>query len=128
MTKAKAKELDSKTLILQHYKEDADGLCTALGDPLAREGGAAYSVDKTAFIESGWTIKREEITVSDSVSIGDVLIFTDDVLQLQEKIGKGEFGDVRLGTYGSRKVAVKELHKDTSMATNKFLTEAKVMT
>lgn len=94
---------------MQHYKEDADGLCTALGDPLAREGGAAYSVDKTAFIESGWTIKREEIT-------------------LQEKIGKGEFGDVRLGTYGSRKVAVKELHKDTSMATNKFLTEAKVMT
>ena len=64
VTKAKAKELDSKTLILQHYKEDADGLCTALGDPLAREGGAAYSVDKTAFIESGWTIKREEITVS----------------------------------------------------------------
>ena len=62
--KRKAKELDSKTLILQHYKEDADGLCTALGDPLAREGGAAYSVDKTAFIESGWTIKREEITVS----------------------------------------------------------------
>ena len=50
------------------------------------------------------------------------------MLQLQEKIGKGEFGDVRLGTYGSRKVAVKELHKDTSMATNKFLTEAKVMT
>ena len=49
---------------MQHYKEDADGLCTALGDPLAREGGAAYSVDKTAFIESGWTIKREEITVS----------------------------------------------------------------
>ena len=124
----KAKELDSKTLLLQHYKEDADGLCTALGDPLAREGGAAYSVDKTAFIESGWTIKREEITVSGQCQycIGDV--FTDDVLQLQEKIGKGEFGDVRLGTYGSRKVAVKELHKDTSMATNKFLTEAKVMT
>ena len=61
-----------------------------------------------------------------SVSVG--YVFTDDVLQLQEKIGKGEFGDVRLGTYGSRKVGVKELHKDTSMATNKFLTEAKVMT
>ena len=65
VTMTKAKQLDSKTLLLlQHYKEDADGLCTALGDPLAREGGAAYSVDKTAFIESGWTIKREEITVS----------------------------------------------------------------
>ena len=48
--------------------------------------------------------------------------------QLQEKIGKGEFGDVRLGTYGSRKVAVKELIKESSIATQKFLTEAKVMT
>ena len=61
-----------------------------------------------------------------NLNIGNV--FTEAVLQLQEKIGKGEFGDVRLGTYGNRKVAVKELHKDTSMATNKFLTEAKVMT
>ena len=48
--------------------------------------------------------------------------------QLQEKIGKGEFGDVRLGTYGSRKVAVKELIKESSIATQKFNTEAKVMT
>ena len=69
----------------------------------------AYSVDKTAFEQAGWTIKREDIT-------------------LQEKIGKGEFGDVRLGTYRGQKVAVKELIKDTSIATQKFLTEAKVMT
>ena len=69
----------------------------------------AYSVDKTAFEQAGWTIKREEIT-------------------LQEKIGKGEFGDVWLGNYRGQKVAVKELIKDTSIATQKFLTEAKVMT
>ena len=50
------------------------------------------------------------------------------LFQLQEKIGKGEFGDVRLGTYGNRKVAVKELIKESSIATQKFLTEAKVMT
>ena len=48
----------------QHYIEDADGLCTALGEALTREGGAAYSVDKTAFEQAGWTIKREDITVS----------------------------------------------------------------
>lgn len=95
--------------LVEHYIEDADGLCTALGEALTREGGAAYSVDKTAFEQAGWTIKREEIT-------------------LQEKIGKGEFGDVRLGTYGNRKVAVKELIKESSIATQKFLTEAKVMT
>ena len=50
------------------------------------------------------------------------------LFQLQEKIGKGEFGDVRLGNYRGQKVAVKELIKDTSIATQKFLTEAKVMT
>merc|ERR1719273_2405317 len=100
---------DNLSKLVEHYQDDSDGLCTVLGDPLSTAGGVAYSVDKTAFEQAGWTIKREDIT-------------------LQEKIGKGEFGDVRLGTYGSRKVAVKELHKDTSMATNKFLTEAKVMT
>ena len=35
--------------------------------PLSREGGGvAYSVDKTAFEQAGWTIKREEITVRDT--------------------------------------------------------------
>ena len=47
---------------------------------------------------------------------------------MQEKIGKGEFGDVRLGTYKSKKVAVKELIKITSIATQKFLKEATLMT
>ena len=31
---------------------------------MTREGGAAYSVDKTAFEQAGWTIRREDITVS----------------------------------------------------------------
>jgi len=98
------------TQLVDHYQEDADGLCTSLGEPLVREGGGvAYSVDKTAFEQAGWTIKREDIT-------------------LQEKIGKGEFGDVRLGHYRGQKVAVKELIKDTSIATQNFLGEAKVMT
>jgi len=100
---------DNLSQLVNHYKEDADGLCTALGDALNREGGKAYSVDRTAFEKAGWTIKREDIT-------------------LQEKIGKGEFGDVRLGTYAGKKVAVKELLNVTSLATQKFLTEAKVMT
>lgn len=96
--------------LVEHYQEDADGLCTSLGAALPREGGGvSYSVDKTAFEQAGWTIKREDVT-------------------LQEKIGKGEFGDVRLGTYRGQKVAVKELIKDSSIATQNFLGEAKVMT
>lgn len=101
---------ENLTKLVEHYQEDADGLCTSLGCPLPREGGGvAYSVDKTAFEQAGWTIKREDVT-------------------LQEKIGKGEFGDVRLGHYRGQKVAVKELIKDTSIATQNFLGEAKVMT
>ena len=34
-----------------------------LGDPLSTAGGVAYSVDKTAFEQAGWTIKREDISV-----------------------------------------------------------------
>jgi len=101
---------DNLTQLVEHYQEDADGLCTCLGAPLPREGSTtAYSVDKSAFEQAGWTIKREDVT-------------------LQEKIGKGEFGDVRLGQYRGQKVAVKELIKDSSAATQNFLGEAKVMT
>ena len=130
--------------MLQHYQEDADGLCTALGSPLSREGGVAYSVDKTAFEQAGWTIKREDISVrtdhhnqptittnrppTDRLALFSPVTHIMCVLQFGEKIGKGEFGDVRLGTYKGQKVAVKELIKDTSIATQKFLTEAKVMT
>jgi len=101
---------DNLTKLVEHYQEDADGLITVLGESLSREGGGvAYTVDKTAFEQAGWTIDREDI-------------------QLGDKIGKGEFGDVREGNYRGKKVAVKELIKDTSLATQKFLTEAKVMT
>jgi len=101
---------ENLTKLVEHYKADADGLCTSLGAHLTGEAGkAAYSVDKTAFEQAGWTIRSEEITLS-------------------EKIGKGEFGDVRLGNYNGQKVAVKELIKDSSIATQKFLAEARVMT
>jgi len=111
---------DTLTSLVQHYQADADGLCTVLMEPLGRETGLAtppvdeappapFIIDKSVFEQSGWVINRDDIT-------------------LQEKIGKGEFGDVRLGMYNGSKVAVKELIKDTSAATQKFLTEAKVMT
>ena len=48
--------------------------------------------------------------------------------QLGEPIGKGEFGDVRLGTLRNQEsVAVKTL-KDSSRAVQQFLAEASVMT
>lgn len=117
---------DTLHSLIIHYQRDADGLCTALGEPLARKeecdlhnnstlidtsdsNSDTFLIDKSLFEEAGWVINRDEVT-------------------LQEKIGKGEFGDVRLGIYKGSQVAVKELIKETSGAASKFLTEAKVMT
>ena len=44
-----------------------------------------------------------------------------------DSIGKGEFGDVLLGDWNGRKVAVKKL-KDNSQAARDLLAEASVMT
>lgn len=49
------------------------------------------------------------------------------LLQLNECIGKGEFGDVLLGSLRGEKVAVKIL-KNSSEAAQKFLAEASLMT
>lgn len=48
-------------------------------------------------------------------------------LELKESIGKGEFGDVKLGIYNGHNVAVKIL-KDSTEPAQKFLAEVSVMT
>lgn len=94
--------------LVEHYEEDADGLCTKLIKPLQKQGNFAFAVDKQSFIEQGWVIKIKD-------------------LQLGEKLGKGEFGDVFKGIYNGQEVAVKSL-KDSSKAAQQFLAEASVMT
>lgn len=49
------------------------------------------------------------------------------LLQLLDPIGKGEFGDVLLGSLLGQKVAVKRL-KDSSRAAQGLLVEASLMT
>lgn len=87
---------------------DADGLCTRLRISVPKKGALDFSVDSQAFEKAGWVIPLDE-------------------LKLGEVLGKGEFGDVLLGSYRSQKVAVKIL-KDNSKAAVDFLTEASVMT
>lgn len=94
--------------LVAHYEKDADGLCTRLAWPLARQDKPEFFVNRTDFEAAGWIIQEKE-------------------LQLEESIGKGEFGDVMLGAYQGDKVAVKIL-KDSSKAAQKFLAEASVMT
>jgi c-src tyrosine kinase len=94
--------------LVEHYEQDADGLCTQLTKSLPKEGKPEFCVDSKAFVEAGWMIQEHE-------------------LELRESIGKGEFGDVMLGILRTEKVAVKML-KDSSEAAQKFLTEASLMT
>jgi c-src tyrosine kinase len=100
---------DNLFKLIEHYKSDADGLCTRLRKPLDKQGGnVAIAVDKSAFEKSGWVVKREDLKIGQSV-------------------GKGEFGEVHSGQYQGRKVAIKSLKKD-SAAVQQFLQEASLMT
>ncbi|XP_063229696.1 tyrosine-protein kinase CSK [Bacillus rossius redtenbacheri] len=94
--------------LVEHYEQDADGLCTQLTKSLLKKGKPEFCVDTKAFEKAGWVIPESE-------------------LELRESIGKGEFGDVMLGLLRGEKVAVKML-KDSSEAAQKFLAEATLMT
>nr|CAD7200106.1 unnamed protein product [Timema douglasi] len=94
--------------LVEHYEQDADGLCTQLVKSLPKKGKQDFCVDTKAFEKAGWVIPENE-------------------LELRESIGKGEFGDVMLGILRGEKVAVKML-KDSSEAAQKFLAEATLMT
>ncbi|XP_075238628.1 C-terminal Src kinase [Lycorma delicatula] len=99
---------DNLAQLVEHYEQDADGLCTQLTKCLPKKGKQDFCIDTKKFVEAGWVIHESE-------------------LELRESIGKGEFGDVMLGILRGEKVAVKML-KDSSEAAQKFLTEASLMT
>ena len=65
--------------------------------------------DIEAFREAGWVINEANV-------------------KIQEKIGKGEFGDVMLGYYQGHKVAIKVMKDMQPQRTKQFLAEATVMT
>jgi len=99
---------ESLTQLVEHYEKDADGLCSQLKRSVPKQGNPDFSVDPKAFEMAGWVINKSDLT-------------------LAEAIGKGEFGDVLLGSLRGQKVAVKTL-KDSSKAAQVFLAEASVMT
>ena len=103
--------------LIDHYKEDADGLCTKLIQDLPKLSSQTNntvtpntnSLDFEAFREAGWVINDQDV-------------------KIQEKIGKGEFGDVMLGSFQSQKVAIKVMKDMQPQRTKQFLAEATVMT
>uniref|UniRef100_A0A671SQD0 Tyrosine-protein kinase n=1 Tax=Sinocyclocheilus anshuiensis TaxID=1608454 RepID=A0A671SQD0_9TELE len=90
--------------LMEHYTKDADGLCTRLIKPKLMEGSVAAQDE---FSRSGWALNRKE-------------------LKLIQTIGKGEFGDVMVGDYRGKKVAVKCIKHDATAQA--FVAEASVMT
>ena len=95
-------------------REDADGLCTQLTEAVPKEDKAVLEKEKRALRDKGWVLDDASLAFC------------------TEKIGKGEFGNVLLGTltagrYAGQKVAVKVL-KDISQRKMQFLAEASVMT
>ncbi|UXI15588.1 transcription initiation factor [Sarcoptes scabiei] len=103
---------ENLTLLIEHYCLDADGLCTKLIDPVPNKSvnnNAPMLLDPKAFEAAGWVIRMND-------------------LKLGEILGKGEFGDVLLGSFHGRKVAVKKLKDSNSKAAQDFLTEASLMT
>lgn len=73
---------ENLTQLIEHYKKDADGLCTQLTAARKNSSDAVayHDVDFKAFRDAGWVIDEKDVKIS-------------------EKIGKGEFGDVMLGIY-----------------------------
>ncbi|KAH9498424.1 hypothetical protein Btru_008230 [Bulinus truncatus] len=94
--------------LVEHYKQDADGLCTRLIRPVTKQGDTFVTVSVQEFKSGGWVIAR-----------GD--------LELGELIGKGDFGDVYKGAYKGQLIAAKVL-KDQDRGSVQFIQEAALMT
>jgi len=97
---------DSLSQLVDHYKEDADGLCTSLKMSVPKKSSKN---DLKAFEAAGYIIETEDLSFQG------------------ENLGRGETGDVVLANYGRHKVAVK-IMKETDQAIRGFLTEACLMT
>jgi fyn-related kinase len=90
--------------MVRHYQEDADGLCTRLGQPVRLEDKPQTS----GLAKDQWEIPRDSI-------------------KLRKKLGQGQFGDVWQGMWnGTTEVAVKTL-KPGTMAVSDFMDEATIM-
>lgn len=96
----------SLTELVDHYSQDADGLCCRLVCPCRAEKPVTLGLSYNT--KDAWEISRESI-------------------RLQNKLGAGQFGEVWAGLWnGTTPVAVKTL-KPGTMSPQAFLAEAAIM-
>lgn len=114
---------DNLELLVEHYQRDADGLCTQLVKYLPKENKQHQN--------DTWKSEIELCHNNDSLSLNLEKAFEGCMIQekdldIREQLGKGEFGEVLLGMWNGKRVAVKML-KDSNEAMQKFLEEAQLM-
>lgn len=97
--------IDLKQLI-EHYKKDADGLCSKLTKPKIKEGGKELANTKVAL--AAWEIEGKS-------------------LEKRNLLGAGQFGEVFEGSYKGDPVAIKTLKDATPATIEEFLSEAHIM-
>lgn len=105
--------------LIDHYKNDADGLCTKLVKALPKE---SLPTTNNCHSDDLCIINEQELEVRMSLPSYSIFLclvqffFTNKThFQIYEPIGKGEFCEVMLGKWKKNKVAVKVL-KDSSEA------------
>lgn len=92
--------------LVEHYSQDADGLCCRLSYPCRAEKPVTLGLSYNT--KDAWEISRESI-------------------KLQSRLGAGQFGEVWAGMWnGTTQVAVKTL-KTGTMSPQAFLAEAAIM-
>ncbi|CAF3576236.1 unnamed protein product [Rotaria socialis] len=91
--------------LVEHYRENADGLCCTLTRP-CRKVEPTVPADRHGLLE----LDRSQLTN-------------------QQLIGRGNYGEVYKAKYGQRDVAIKCMKTDSKnrMCVDKFLDEAKIM-
>ncbi|CAO4360948.1 unnamed protein product [Caenorhabditis nigoni] len=123
LTCDKEEYFSNLTQLVSHYKRDADGLCHRLVTPIICET-ATFSSNGSSSFGSSSTVDLEDRT---SVFRHAGLVIPSNEIDVGDTIGHGEFGDVRLGTYKNRKVALKVSKRHGNGMLDSLLDEAKFM-
>ncbi|EYB93463.1 hypothetical protein Y032_0181g827, partial [Ancylostoma ceylanicum] len=102
------------TQLVSHYKRDADGLCHRLVTPIICENYRIPSTSTDIEDRTSTFLKAGLVIPSGEIRLGDI-------------IGHGEFGDVLIGYYKDKKVAVKVSKRHGNGLVDSLLDESRFM-
>lgn len=115
------------TQLVSHYKRDADGLCHRLVTPVISETYATARAATNGFHHGDGNSYTDSVEARTAAFKQAGLVIPSSEVRLGDIIGHGEFGDVRIGVYNDRKVAVKVSKRHGNGMLDSLLDEAKFM-